>query len=50
MFKMKIIETAMDYENNELRPKFFMKGISLLEENTTDELKELLMVIKKLVI
>ena len=27
---------SMDYENNELRPKFFMKGISLVEENTTD--------------
>ena len=27
---------AVDYENNELRPKFFMKGISLIEENTTD--------------
>ena len=27
---------AIDYEDNELRPKFFMKGISLIEENTTD--------------
>ena len=27
---------SIDYENNELRPKFFMRGISLLEENTTD--------------
>tara|TARA_B100001248_G_scaffold139809_1_gene104978 strand:+ start:3238 stop:10071 length:6834 start_codon:yes stop_codon:yes gene_type:complete len=27
---------AIDYENNELRPKFTMKGISLIEENTTD--------------
>jgi len=27
---------SIDYEDNELRPKFFMKGISLVEENTTD--------------
>ena len=27
---------AIDYAANELRPKFFMKGISLVEENTTD--------------
>ena len=27
---------AIDMEDNELRPKFFMKGISLIEENTTD--------------
>ena len=27
---------AIDYEDNELRPKFTMKGISLIEENTTD--------------
>ena len=27
---------SIDYENNELRPKFYMKGIKLIEENTTD--------------
>ena len=27
---------SVDYEDNELRPQFFMKGIELLEENTTD--------------
>jgi len=27
---------SIDMENRELRPKFYMKGISLLEENTTD--------------
>ncbi len=27
---------SIDMEANELRPKFFMKGISLVEENTTD--------------
>ena len=27
---------SIDFENNELRPKYFMKGISLTEENTTD--------------
>ena len=27
---------SIDYEENELRPQFFMKGIELLEENTTD--------------
>ena len=27
---------SIDYEDNELRPKFTMKGISLIEENTTD--------------
>ena len=28
---------AIDYEDNELRPKFTMKGVGLIEENTTDE-------------
>ena len=27
---------SIDYEDNELRPQFYMKGIELLEENTTD--------------
>ena len=27
---------SIDYQGNELRPKFFMKGIKLIEENTTD--------------
>ena len=27
---------AIDYEDNELRPKFTMKGVGLIEENTTD--------------
>ena len=27
---------AIDMEEQELRPKYFMKGVSLLEENTTD--------------
>ena len=27
---------SVDYEENELRPQFYMKGIELLEENTTD--------------
>ena len=27
---------SIDYENNELRPKFYMKAIKLIEENTTD--------------
>ena len=27
---------SIDYELKELRPKYFMKGISLIEENTTD--------------
>ena len=27
---------SIDYEDNELRPKFTMKGVSLIEENTTD--------------
>ena len=27
---------SIDMENKELRPKYFMKGITLLEENTTD--------------
>ena len=27
---------SIDYQANELRPKFFMKGIKLIEENTTD--------------
>ena len=29
-------KNSIDMEDNELRPKFFMKGISLIEENTTD--------------
>ena len=29
-------KNSIDMEENELRPKFFMKGISLIEENTTD--------------
>ena len=29
-------KNAIDYEENELRPKFTMKGISLIEENTTE--------------
>ena len=29
-------KNSIDYEDNELRPKFTMKGISLIEENTTD--------------
>ena len=27
---------AIDMEEQELRPKYFMKGVSLIEENTTD--------------
>ena len=27
---------SMDMENKEMRPKYFMKGVSLLEENTSD--------------
>ena len=27
---------SVDYEENELRPQFYMKGIGLIEENTTD--------------
>jgi len=27
---------SIDYEGNELRPKFTMKGVGLIEENTTD--------------
>ena len=29
-------KNSIDYEDNELRPKFTMKGVSLIEENTTD--------------
>ena len=29
-------KNAIDYEDNELRPKFTMKGVGLIEENTTD--------------
>ena len=39
---------SVDYEENELRPQFYMKGIELLEENTTDA-QRTLMDIKKLV-
>ena len=30
---------AIDMEEQELRPKYFMKGVSLIEENTTDAQK-----------
>ena len=37
----------MDMEAGELRPKYKMKGITLLEENTTDAKEQMITIVRQ---